>query len=168
MDVCLLWVFVLSGRGLCNELITRPEDSYRLWCVVVYDLENLKNEEPLTHAGSQRHKRKVEWTYPRVSTGMWTPFILLILIITFYSHYNIIQVQKGSRDCAVFTVTRLCTGYLRNLGSICVSSKRFFSSSKRACRLAIPHLTLRWLMSYIYGAPILDVSRSYTTTQHSR
>ena len=29
-------------------------------------------------------------------------------------------------------------------------------------------LTLRLLMSYIYGAPILDVSRSYTTTQHSR
>ena len=30
------------------------------------------------------------------------------------------------------------------------------------------YLTLRWLMSYIYGAPILDVSRSHTTTQHSR
>ena len=29
-------------------------------------------------------------------------------------------------------------------------------------------LILRLLMSYIYGAPILDVSRSYTTTQHSR
>ena len=26
---------------------------------------------------------------------------------------------------------------------------------------------LRRLMSYIYGAPILDVSRSHTTTQHS-
>ena len=30
---------VLSGRGLCDELITRPEDSYRLWYVVVCDLE---------------------------------------------------------------------------------------------------------------------------------
>jgi len=29
-------------------------------------------------------------------------------------------------------------------------------------------LTLRRLMPYIYGAPILDVSRSHTTTQHSR
>ena len=29
-------------------------------------------------------------------------------------------------------------------------------------------LTLRRLMSYIYGAPILDVSRSHTTTQRSR
>jgi hypothetical protein len=32
MDVCLLCV--LSGRGLCDELITRPEDLYRLWRVV--------------------------------------------------------------------------------------------------------------------------------------
>ena len=30
---------MLSGRGLCDERITRPEESYRLWCVVVCDLE---------------------------------------------------------------------------------------------------------------------------------
>ena len=35
-------------------------------------------------------------------------------------------------------------------------------------RIRIKSLTLRRLMSYIYGAPILDVSRSHTTTQHSR
>jgi len=29
----------LSGRGLCDELITRPEESYQLWCVIVCDLE---------------------------------------------------------------------------------------------------------------------------------
>jgi hypothetical protein len=32
---CLLCV--LSGRGLCDELISRPEESYRLWHVVVCD-----------------------------------------------------------------------------------------------------------------------------------
>ena len=41
------WMFVcceccvLSGRGLCDELITCPEKSYRLWCVVC-DLETTK------------------------------------------------------------------------------------------------------------------------------
>ena len=30
---------VLSGRGLCDELITRPEESDRLWFVVVCDLD---------------------------------------------------------------------------------------------------------------------------------
>ena len=40
-----VWMFVcceccvLSGRGLCDGLITRPEESYRLWRVVVCDLE---------------------------------------------------------------------------------------------------------------------------------
>ena len=35
-------------------------------------------------------------------------------------------------------------------------------------RIKVKLLTFRLLMSYIYGAPILDVSRSHTTTQHSR
>jgi transposase len=35
-------------------------------------------------------------------------------------------------------------------------------------RIRVKSLTLRLLMSYIYGAHILDVSRSHTTTQHSR
>ena len=35
-------------------------------------------------------------------------------------------------------------------------------------RIRVKSLTLRRLMLYIYGAPILDVSRSHTTTQHSR
>jgi len=33
---------VLSGRGLCDGLITRPEESYRLCCVVVCDIETSK------------------------------------------------------------------------------------------------------------------------------
>jgi len=49
---------VLSGRGLCDELITRPEESYRLWCLVVCDLENLKDAEAITPVGSQRHRKK--------------------------------------------------------------------------------------------------------------
>jgi len=49
---------VLSGRGLCDKLITRPEESYQLWCVVVCDLENLKTEEAMTRVGSQRHRKK--------------------------------------------------------------------------------------------------------------
>jgi hypothetical protein len=47
---------VLSGRGLRDELITRPEESYRLWCVVVCDLENLENEEAMTLVGFQHYR----------------------------------------------------------------------------------------------------------------
>jgi len=35
-------------------------------------------------------------------------------------------------------------------------------------RIRVKLLTFRLLMSYTYGAPILDVSRSHTTTQYSR
>jgi len=47
-----MYVCVLSGRGLCDELITRPEESYRLWRVVVCGLETTKilvNEEAKAH-----------------------------------------------------------------------------------------------------------------------
>jgi len=37
---------MLSGRGLCGELITHPEESYRLWCVVAYDLETSRIGAP--------------------------------------------------------------------------------------------------------------------------
>jgi len=36
----------LSGRGLCDELIIRPEESYRLCCVVVCDLETSRIGAP--------------------------------------------------------------------------------------------------------------------------
>jgi len=35
-------------------------------------------------------------------------------------------------------------------------------------RIRVKSLTLRQLMLYVYGAPILDVSRSHKTTQHIR
>jgi hypothetical protein len=49
------WIFVccecrvLSGGGLCDGLITRPEESYRLWCVVVCDLETSRIGAPYIH-----------------------------------------------------------------------------------------------------------------------
>jgi len=52
------WMFVcceccvLSGSGLCDGLITRPEESYRLWRVVVCDQETSKTRrlKPATGA----------------------------------------------------------------------------------------------------------------------
>jgi hypothetical protein len=65
-ECCVLWVlcvvlcvvsvvcfecWVLSGSGLCDGLITRPEASYRLWCVVCVCViyRNLVNEEALAY-----------------------------------------------------------------------------------------------------------------------
>ena len=66
------WIFVccecrvLSGRGLCDELITRPEESYRLCCVVVCDLETSRIGAPYIYDISHlRVKRLQSQARPR-------------------------------------------------------------------------------------------------------
>jgi hypothetical protein len=54
-----VWMFVycvLSGSGLGDEPITRPEDSYRLWRVVVCDQETSWNEEAIAALGYRATK----------------------------------------------------------------------------------------------------------------
>jgi len=60
------WMFVcceccvLSGRSLCDVLITRPEESFRLWCVVVWSrITNLVNEEAKAHYGAIATKKNL-------------------------------------------------------------------------------------------------------------
>jgi len=52
---------VLSGRGLCDELITRPEESYRLWRVVVCDLETSK----------RGGYKPAKWLWIQTHNGLW-------------------------------------------------------------------------------------------------
>jgi len=63
MFVCFVCC-VLSGRGLCNELITRPEESYRLWCVVVCDLETSWMRRPWSTGGCRAKRQKERKKYP--------------------------------------------------------------------------------------------------------
>jgi hypothetical protein len=46
---------VLSGRGLCDELVPRPEESYRLWCV-----SNVCDHKTSTKRGGPGPNRAVE------------------------------------------------------------------------------------------------------------
>ena len=69
---------VLSGRGLCDGLITRPEESYRLWRVVVCDQETSKTRKlkPATglwkynHSGLEAQENKqtiiIMWYHRRI------------------------------------------------------------------------------------------------------
>jgi len=63
---------VLSGRGLCDELITRPEESYQLWHIVVCDLETSKEAKsqlkgceykPTMGCDAERKKKKTVCTF---------------------------------------------------------------------------------------------------------
>jgi hypothetical protein len=63
------WMFVsceccvLSRRGLWDELITCPEESYRVWCVVVCDLETSWMRRPwptrCCRAKNQKKKKQI-------------------------------------------------------------------------------------------------------------
>jgi hypothetical protein len=68
------WIFVcceccvLSGRGLCDGLITRPEESYRLWRFVVCDQETSKTRRLKPATGLW--KIKPQWVVtPRKQTN---------------------------------------------------------------------------------------------------
>ena len=50
--------FVLSRIGLCDELIARPEESYRLWCVVVCDIETSRMRRPWPAGGCRAKTNK--------------------------------------------------------------------------------------------------------------
>ena len=78
------WIFVgcecrvLSGRGLCDELITRPEESYRPCCVVVCDLETSRTGAPYIYDISRlRVKPFQDWNiYNQYSEFHFLPHIL--------------------------------------------------------------------------------------------
>jgi len=53
--LCLLCDF--AGSGLCDELITRPEESYRFVCVCVCVSINRNNDTPYARYGMWFHRR---------------------------------------------------------------------------------------------------------------
>jgi hypothetical protein len=58
------WMFVccvLSVRGLCNELVTRPEESYQKWCVVTCDQETSCYEEAIARTGLQSQRNNHQY-----------------------------------------------------------------------------------------------------------
>ena len=48
---------VLSGKGLYVELITRPEESHRLWCIAMCDIGTTRMRRPWPAAAPQDKKK---------------------------------------------------------------------------------------------------------------
>jgi len=78
---------VLSGRGLWDKLITRPEESYRLWCVVVCDLETSRMRRPWPTGGLLQQIKKMlhsKVTFQLHPVFLLTPRTCLHLKTCFY------------------------------------------------------------------------------------
>jgi len=79
MEVCCECC-VMSGRGFCDELITRTKESDRLWCVVLCDLETSWMRRPWPTGGCcgkrKKERKKVDllrrnphWRSPIISSA---------------------------------------------------------------------------------------------------
>jgi hypothetical protein len=85
---------------------------------------------------------------------------------------NIVYISHGTSR-KISSLYSFSTRYVFNplspeLNPICYLLALLAHHFLHVSRIRVKSLTLRLLMSYVYGTPILDVSRSHTTTQHSR
>jgi hypothetical protein len=98
---------VLSGRDLRDELITRSEESYRLWCVVVVvcDLETSRMRRPCPSGGccaKQQTNKNIALRY--VVRTEWT----CLFLYCFPPFQNQISLPNGS-----VTYTRTFQPYIK-------------------------------------------------------
>jgi len=76
MDICHECC-VLTGRGLYNELITHPAESYRLWCIIECDLETSGMRGPWPTGGccAKLKKKPPIWQQcPHIQWVLGAPF----------------------------------------------------------------------------------------------
>ena len=95
------WIFVccdccvLSGRGLCDELITRPEKPYGMWCVVVCDLETCWRRRPWSTGGELSRQKQT-------NKGTGSPPRTLIHKCSIQIHPNCALIRR------TWSLTKLC------------------------------------------------------------
>jgi len=98
----------LSGRGLCDELITRAEESYRLCCVVVCDLETSRMGAPYIYDIS--HLRVKENVQVLQSTLFFaaTSIITLFTDRKWHSEYTIYgEGARSYREVHTFKISHM-------------------------------------------------------------
>ena len=119
------WMFVcceccvLSGRGLCDKLITRPEEFYWLWCIVVCDLETSRMRRPWPALGrsatAKKKKKKV------LSILSFTLYYVIVYWMLPVFWFNVIIVHDTWRQ------KKLWWGYLSSLTCMHIRPQKDFA-----------------------------------------
>ena len=86
---------MLSGKGLCDGPITRPEESFRVWCVAVFD--PVKNKPRIPAAALAEEVRLEEIIFKRNFLAKGLKFFLIFSSVT--------------RFCDSFFFYRFIVGY---------------------------------------------------------
>ena len=117
-------------------------------------------------------KKELPSTMKKLPVIQWSYVMRLIVWLYIVSgrwikcEYSEVAKWEWWENTEVLGETSVLTANRREME--CWSIYHAFSDTCSSFHTKSRALTLRRLMSYIYGAPILDVSRSHKTTQHSR
>jgi hypothetical protein len=109
MAICPLYC-VLLGRGLCVRPITRPEESYRLWCVSECDREASIMRRPRPTGGCCAIKNNKLNFF-----GVLNSSILIAFFFSWHSRVGMCPPVPRSRNCTisnkpVYDNTVACSG----------------------------------------------------------
>ena len=99
---------MLSGRGLCDELITRPEESYRLCCVIVCDLETSRMGAPYIYDISRLRVNQDQDLYHVVIFSSSLEILETLHIVKFVCYCMcfliLAAINESLLDMAVFSI----------------------------------------------------------------
>jgi len=135
--------YVLQGRGHCDELITRPEETYRLWYVVVCDLQTswMRRPWPTGRCRAKNKQTLLRLFYVRIPhTNTYTNPILKRLHVNLWIFVNngfyqsvvlvAIAIQLSCMRISINSATRKPVHRLYTCVSSCLA---IFSSSNSRC-----------------------------------
>ena len=91
-----------------------------------------------------------------------------VTILTMISAVNYLKVTRVDNVPSRHKTEKSLNPLNPELNPICYLLALLAHHFLHVSKIRVKSLTLGQLMSYMYGAPILDVSRSHTTTHHSR
>jgi hypothetical protein len=121
------WTFVsceccmLPGRCLCDGLITRPGHSYRLWCLIVFDLVMLWRRRPWAALGRSAKGAGRGERCPVVQTTR-----LNIQHFAFYPHTVRVLHDSHNIQTPYYPKNMFCIHNRKYFWSMCVTKLNFF------------------------------------------
>jgi hypothetical protein len=135
MEVCCECC-VLSGRGLWDGLITRPEESYRLWRVVVCDQEtsNTRGLKPAT--GLWKYNHSWLWRQENKQTNSGSVHLMLscLFVCQCYSKLPKNKLERAPSHAAA---------YFEFLSKTFETDKPYFLLSFLLYRIGLTVITVR-------------------------
>jgi hypothetical protein len=112
MKVC--WVCcMVSGRGLCDELITCSEESYRVRCGWVWSCI-LDNEKALTHCGLLCHVTKSIGSNIMRNNNVLI-YEAVCALCSLQTTAVTVRQLSANHNCWIYTHVRQISLYLRNV-----------------------------------------------------